>query len=145
MRGGIETAADGVVTVYASGANIFHARDSFRFVSRPAESAADTLSAQVLSLLNSHAFANAGVMARWGQEPDAPFAMVNVFPDGTACLCGRDAHGAEAKEIKLLAAGATPPVDVRIAIDSGHATGSFRPAEGSWREIGSLDLPRFLE
>src|SRR5205823_8948512 len=43
MRGGIETAADGVVTVYASGANIFHARDSFRFVSRPAESAAETL------------------------------------------------------------------------------------------------------
>jgi hypothetical protein len=81
-------------------------------------------------------------MARWGQEPDAPFAMVNVFPDGTVCLCGRDVRGAEAKEIKLVSAGATPPVEVRIAIGSGRATGSFRLAEGSWQEIGSLDTPR---
>jgi hypothetical protein len=142
MRGGIETTAtDGVVTVYASGANIFHASDSFRFVSRPATSGAETFSAQVLSLLNSHAYAKAGVMARWGQEPDAPFAMVNIFPDGTVCLCGRDARGAEAKEIKLMSAGATPPVDLRIAIDSGRATGSYRAADGPWREIGSLDTP----
>ena len=141
MRGGIETAADGVVTVYASGANIFHASDSFRFVSRPAESATEALSAQVLSLINSHTYAKAGVMARWGLEPDAPFAMVNLFPDGTICLCGREARGAEAKEIKLPAAGATLPVDVRVAINSGHATGWFRPAEGSWQEIGSLDTP----
>src|SRR5205814_9601527 len=124
----------------ASGASIFHELDSFRFVSRPAQSPAETFSAQVLLLLNSHAYAKAGVMARWGQEADAPFAMVNIFPDGTICLCARDARGATAKEIKL-PAGATPPVDLRIAIDAGRATGSFRPAEGDWQEIGSLDTP----
>lgn len=141
MRGGIERGSGGVVTVYASGANIFHTSDSFRFISRPAESASQTLTAQLLSLLNSHAYAKAGVMARWGQEPDAPFAMVNIFPDGTVCLCGRDRRAAEAKEIKLMSAGATPPVDLRIAIDSGHAKGWFRPADGSWHEIGSIDTP----
>src|SRR6266496_3926418 len=127
MHGGIETGDDGVVTVYASGADIFAARDSFCFVSRPAASAADSLSVQVLSLLNSNIYAKAGVMARWGQEADAPFALVNVFPDGTVALCARDARGATAKEIKL-PAGAIPPVNLRIAIDAGHAIGWFRRA-----------------
>jgi hypothetical protein len=141
MPGGNETSPDGVLTVYASGANIFSANDSFRFISRPADSTNQTLVARVLSLLNSHAYAKAGVMARWGNESDAAFAMANIFPDGTVCLIGRDTRGAQAKEIKLASAGATPPVDLRIVVDSGHATGSYRPADGTWQQIGSLDVP----
>src|SRR5439155_3852903 len=108
--GGIE-AENGRLTITARGRNVFGTSDDFYFVSRdlPGDGARPTLlSARVDELLDSRAYAKAGVMVRIGRagEPSyaaAPFAMINVFPDGTVAFLQRDRVGGGANELKRFA------------------------------------------
>ena len=81
-------------------------------------------------------------MARWGEgdHPDAAMAMANIFPDGTVALISRRRSGAGAIE-KKIAAGVQLPVELRLQISAGHATGMYRNNRGNWKTIGSAAVP----
>jgi glucan 1,3-beta-glucosidase len=133
---------DGSVLIMGGGSDIFGATDSCRFVSRPEHGGSADVRATILSFVDSAEFAKTGVMARWGEadHPDAAMAMVNVFPDGTVALISRQRTGAGAVEEKV-AAGVQLPVELRLQISAGHATGMYRNNTGDWKTIGSAGVP----
>ena len=133
-----EAMADGSVLIMAGGQDIFGAADTCRFVSHPEQGGSADLRATILSFVDSAEYAKAGVMARWGDgdHPDAAMAMVNMFPDGTIALITRQRSGEGAVEEKV-AAGVRVPVELRLQISAGRATGMYRNNSGDWRTIGS--------
>ncbi len=128
-----------MLILYAGGTDIFAEHDSFRFVSQPQQMRCD-LRAQVVSLLDSHIYAKAGLMARWGDSSDAPFAMVNAFPDGSIALCSRSAAGQAATETRV-SAPLDWPIQLRLAVDAAKATGFYRPPGQDWKPIGVVPVP----
>ncbi len=130
------TDAAGRVTLLAMGPDIFNANDGFRFVSRPAGTGAVDERATILSFPQADQWSKAGVMARWGEGPAAAMAMVNAFPDGTIALVTRTTTGAEATETKV-SAGVSWPVELRLQVIGGTATGTFRTPGGPWQTIGT--------
>jgi glucan 1,3-beta-glucosidase len=137
-----EVLDDGGVLIMGGGSDIFGATDSCRFVSHPEHGGSADARATILSFVDSAEFAKAGVMARWGESdhPEAAMAMVNVFPDGTVALISRRRTGAGAVE-KKAAAGVQLPVELRLQISAGHATGMYRNNRGDWKTIGSAAVP----
>jgi len=133
---------DGNVLIMGGGQDIFGSNDACRFVSRPAQGDSTDVRATILSFVDSAEYAKAGVMARWGQgdRPDAAMAMVNLFPDGTIALVVRQHEGAGAVE-KKIAAGVQLPVEVRLQISAGRATGMYRSNTGEWLTIGTESVP----
>lgn len=142
--------SDGTVTVMGGGGDIYGAADSCRFVSTLAHGGAADERATITSFLNTNEYAKAGVMARWGDgqagsadSPDAPgaaMAMVNLFPDGTVALITRSRPGSGAVEQKV-AAGVLLPVELRLKIAGGQATGMYRDNSGDWKTIGTGEVP----
>jgi endoglucanase len=133
---------DGTLVVYGGGTDIHGASDSCRFVSEAAQAPADK-SAQIKSLLDSDTYAKAGIMARWGEQPGAPMAMVNVFPGGVIALINRPRPNAAATELKIQP-GVRLPVELRLKVNSGRATGLYRDDAGTWKTIGVADVPANL-
>jgi hypothetical protein len=132
---------DGSLLVMGGGQDIFGSHDSFRFVSQkqPGESA--DVRATFLSFLDSAEHAKAGVMARWGDSSNSPMAMVNLFPDGTLALVVRPHAAAKTTEMKL-SAGVQLPVELRLQIAEGRATGMYRDNSRDWQTIGSATVPQ---
>lgn len=133
------TGEDHTLTIGAGGSDIGTNSDSCRFVSQAVHGDSDT-AAQIISLLNSAEYAKAGVMARWGDGAGAAMAMVNVFPDGTVAFMSRPKAGARSAETKLQA-GLTLPVQLRLNIATGRASGYYRDDAGQWRLIGTAVVP----
>ena len=136
------TAARGAneIEVMAGGSDINGTGDSFRFVSKPAGGAGD-VRATIASFVDTNEYAKAGPMARWGEGPNAAMAMINVFPDGTVALVSRPSDGAGTTEQKV-AAGVALPVELRLQIDNGKATASYRSARGGeWFSVATADVP----
>lgn len=138
--GGQTVASDGAITLYGGGDDIYGTHDSFRFLSCPSTNGTCDLAAAIDSFLDSSEYAKAGVMARWGDAPDAAFAMAHIFPDGDVVFCARSKAGAPATETVRYVA-ATLPVEVRIKVNAGKADGFYREAGGKWISIGSADVP----
>jgi regulation of enolase protein 1 (concanavalin A-like superfamily) len=138
-RGGASLNDKGVLTIYAGGADIFAAHDSFRFVSEPASKGTD-FSTRLLCMLDTDPYAKAGLMARWGHEPDAPFALVNAFPDGSVAMCSRPTRGAVAIE-KHVQSGSTNDLELRLTVENSQAAGYFRHGNEPWRAIAKASVP----
>jgi glucan 1,3-beta-glucosidase len=134
---------DGSLLILGGGSDIFGSTDSCRFVSHPEHGGSADLRATISSFVDSAEFAKVGVMARWGDadHPDAAMAMVNIFPDGTVALISRPRTGARAQENKI-AAGVQLPVELRLQISNGRATGMYRMNSGDWKTIGQALVPR---
>jgi len=134
---------DGSLLILGGGSDVFGSTDSCRFVSQPEHGVSADVRATISSFVDSAEFAKAGVMARWGDadHPDAAMAMVNIFPDGTVALISRPRTGARAQE-KKIAAGVQLPVELRLQISNGRATGMYRMNSGDWKTIGQALVPR---
>lgn len=141
-QGYTKALADGSVTIMGGGQDIFGASDSCRFVSRPVSGGSADVRATILSIVDSAEFAKAGVMARWGADDRAnsAMAMANVFPDGTVALVTRPSAGAKAIETEI-PANVQFPVELRLQISNGQATGMYRDNSGDWQMIGSAPVP----
>lgn len=141
--GGIE-AKDGRLIVTARGSDVFGSADNFYFVQRAAASNSKQLmTAQVDGLLESGAYAKAGVMIRFGNPTDksyasAPFVMVNVFPEGGVALLSRPSAGGPAVETKRYPG----PLPRRIGLirDSARIVGLAGDDAGNWINIGDMDV-----
>lgn len=132
--------SDGTVEVVAGGTDVNGTRDSFRFVSKPVTGDSETR-ATISHFVDSQEYAKAGVMARWGNGPGAAMAMVNVFPDGTVALVSRATDGGPTTEHKV-GAGVTLPVQLKLEVKAGKATGTYRSTRGGeWLPVGTADVP----
>ena len=80
------------VEVFGGGRDIYEGSDEFHFVSHPV--AGDfSLKAGVTVPTDTHVYAKSGLMFRASSAPDAPFVMINLFPEGR-CVCAyRDQPG----------------------------------------------------
>lgn len=138
---GLARTADGV-SITATGSDIFGKSDSFAFLQQLTPRQA-VLSARVDSLIDSAAWAKAGVMVRFGEPGStaydaAPFAMVNAFADGTVAFLYRESQGAVAQESKRYIC----PLPFRLALarDENRIDAYVESAPGSWIQIGSATL-----
>lgn len=127
------------VEVVGGGVDINATHDAFRYVAKPVSGPAG-LSATLTGFTDTDQYAKAGVMARWGDAPGAAMAMVNVFPDGTIALISRPASGGTTTEEKI-AAGVSLPVQLRLDVDNGRATASYRTDRGAWQTAGTASVP----
>ncbi|HEY0705220.1 MAG TPA: Ig-like domain-containing protein, partial [Polyangia bacterium] len=77
---GSHTESNGTFTVNGSGADIQGTADEFRFVYRSITSNTVTITARVMSLSNTHAYAKAGVMIRNGTAANAANVVMLTTP-----------------------------------------------------------------
>jgi hypothetical protein len=139
--GGVEQ-RDGHLIVTARGSDVFGNADNFYFIQSGA-SDRQMMTVQVDRLLDSGAYAKAGVMLRFGDPADpsyasAPFVMVNVFPNGDVALLHRDNSGESAKETKRHPG----PLPLRIGLmrDGPRVTAIVAGAGGNWVNIGNVEI-----
>ncbi len=92
---GLLEAPAGTYTMTASGADIWNQADEFRYAWKQL-SGDGTISAQVLSVQNTHPWAKAGVMIRETLDPGSEFAFVCVTPGNGLRFQARLTTGANA-------------------------------------------------
>jgi hypothetical protein len=100
LPGGQKVIAAGDMDIYGGGADIWQSRDQFRFIWREVDGEFE-LTATLAALAMSHEYAKAGLMIRTGNQPEAAFVMIHVFPGGGISLAHRSAAGQPVEE-KLL-------------------------------------------
>jgi regulation of enolase protein 1 (concanavalin A-like superfamily) len=133
---GATLAGNARMTLVARGTDIFGKSDNFHFTSQPV-TGDFAIETTVLELLESGRYAKAGVMLRRGTSPDAAFAFMHVFTDGTLAFCWRAAAGEAAQERKFHF-GDLP---LRIRLErKGEVVRGLYLADGQWELAGELSL-----
>ncbi|MDB5105946.1 MAG: hypothetical protein JWP91_3635 [Fibrobacteres bacterium] len=128
---------NGVLTVNASGADIWGAADAFRFVYFPVNGNAQLI-AKVTSLQNTNAWAKAGVMIRESLSAGSSNAFMAVTPASGATFQSRIGSGAVSASITT---AATVPKWVRITRVGSSFTGYVSDNGTTWTQVGSKTIP----
>jgi len=136
---GFKEGPAGTYAMAASGADIWSLADEFRYVYKRL-SGAGSISAQVLSVDNTHDQAKAGVMIRRTLDPSSPFAAVYITPGNGCRFQGRLSLGAQATSD---ASVATPeqrairaPYWVKLERDSSNNFYGYYSSDGiSWQAM----------
>ena len=127
------TAASGTHSITGSGADIWHAADGFRFVSRPISDDA-TIVARVTTQTATNPWAKGGVMIREGTAANARFAAVLLTPANGVAFQWRTAAGANAQSIETIAM--TAPRWVKLVRAGNDFTASQSDDGITWTPIG---------
>jgi beta-glucanase (GH16 family)/regulation of enolase protein 1 (concanavalin A-like superfamily) len=126
--------AAGTWTVAGSGADIWGTADQFHFASESVPGDG-SLTAQVLSVQNTNAWAKAGVMFRDSADPGAPFADVLATPANGVAFEWRPSPGAQAQDVHV--PGLSAPVWVQL-VRAGNAFSAAYSTDGAtWAPIGT--------
>lgn len=120
---------DGRLTVKGAGSDIWAEADAFHYVYRPI---AGRITAQIVTLDNTHMFAKAGVMMRDGLSSDSAHVILDVKPDGQVEFMQRSTTGGETT---YLAGGVGPWV--RLERTGTQITASTSSDGVAWTVIGS--------
>jgi hypothetical protein len=129
--GGAEVHADGTVTIYGGGSDIWGNHDEFRYVYR--EMAGDfAIQTWLTSLAVPNSFAKAGWMLRESTAPDAAHVLVHAFADGRAMLAWRS-HQGEVTHEQTLAIGGLP-VGLGLERTGGALSVRYTDADGRWQK-----------
>jgi regulation of enolase protein 1 (concanavalin A-like superfamily) len=139
LPGGQQVRSASELAIYAGGADIWGARDQFRFLWREVRGDFE-LSALVDSLAYTHDNAKAGLMIRGGQEPDAPFVMIGVLPDGQVEELHRTTRGT-AVAAKWFARSALSGLRLRLAREGDTIRTSFACTDRAWQAGSIYKLP----
>jgi RHS repeat-associated protein len=107
LAGGQSYAGDSVWTLQGGGADIWNTSDQFHYVSQSLSGDA-TISAQVASQTNTHAWAKAGLMVRASNAANAAYYAVYVTPGNGVSVQYRDSTGGSAAFQVQSVAGAAP-------------------------------------
>ena len=145
LKGGLEFRQDGEFDLYGGGNDIWGTRDDFRFLHRTLKGDG-TIEVTVHSVETVDNYTKAGLMLRAGLEPDAPFALLSIFPSGEMQIAHRVKAGAVAvgSEAKY---GTFPDLTLRITRKAGTLTFAYRTSAGVYQPIGTLPdfLPKEVE
>ncbi|HYE98644.1 MAG TPA: hypothetical protein VEJ18_07015 [Planctomycetota bacterium] len=129
---------DGIYTLSGAGADIWNTSDAFHFayVTLAGDGG---VTARVLNVDQTDAWAKAGVMIRESLAAGSPFAMAIVTPVQGAHLQFRESAGGPAG--MLMGEARAAPVWLRLA-RSGQVFSAAVSADGqSWSSIGSRTIP----
>jgi len=137
---GGQATSDEAVTVFGGGVDIYGRHDSFRFASRILQSV-DQLQATVSLPLDTNEYAKAGLMLRCGDQDDAAFVMINVFPDKTIGLCARTRRGDAATEIKHYPGLKSDTPAMKLTVRGRAVEAFFRTDVNAWESVGIVELP----
>jgi len=80
--------------LFGGGSDIWGDRDQFRFLHQPVSGDFE-ISCEIEALRDTDAYAKAGVMVRFGMEPNAAATLLSVFPSGEAQFAHRETAGKE--------------------------------------------------
>ena len=123
----------GTYMISGAGTDVWDTADQFRYVFKQL-SGAGTISAQVLSVQNTNAWAKAGVMIRESLEPGSKHAFVCITPGNGVAFQNRPTTGGPS--VNANQSGITAPRWVKV---ERSATGSFtgyHSADGvTWQPI----------
>ena len=136
-QAGSSTASGGTFTVAGSGADIWDAVDAFHFVHRPLVGDGE-LTARVVGLDPTDAWAKAGVMIRETLAADSRFAMTIVTPSNGTTLQYRTQTGGGCSLQGGPAHGA--PYWVKIVRSGELFTGSASADGATWTTIGTVTI-----
>jgi len=126
--------SNGTFTVSGSGADIWGAADSFRYVYQP-QSGDGTIVARVTSVQNTGSFAKAGVMLRETTSAGSAHVILDVRPDGSIEFMTRSATGGATS---FIAGGSqASPQWLKLARSGGTVTGSVSANGSTWTTVGS--------
>ena len=127
-------------TIRGSGADIWGASDAFQFLHRQSNQSG-VITARVVDVQATHAFAKAGVMIRASLDANAVTAILDVKPDGGIEFMTRAASGAS---MQFVEGAASPfPVWLRLGWTSDTVTASTSRDGRQWTLLcaTSLDVP----
>ena len=137
--GGCVRAGD-TIQVFGGGRDVYEGSDEFHFVSHAVEGDF-RLEAGVTLPADTHVFAKSGLMMRASLAPDAPFVMINLFPDGSCVAAHRDKPGRRFQVENLrLDPGTTA---LRLARRGASFTAAALGANGTELAARVIDLPDF--
>jgi regulation of enolase protein 1 (concanavalin A-like superfamily)/DNA-directed RNA polymerase subunit RPC12/RpoP len=130
--------AKGTFTVAGSGDDIWYQADSFRYVFQRVDGDC-TLTARVVNIKNTDAWAKAGVMIRDSLDPGSAYAMVFVSPSSGIAFQQRDHSAGPASEV-LHVPGPSAPFWIRL-VRKGDTVSGFSSADGTaWTPMGSTTI-----
>ncbi len=131
------TETNGTFTVNGSGADIAYTVDGFRYVYQPVTGDC-TVTARVLDLQNTSAFAKAGVMIRASLAPDSANAALVVTPLQGVQGVERTTDRANAQRIARTTGSA--PLWVRL-VRGGDTITAYQSADGdTWTADGAATI-----
>lgn len=128
--------ANGVFTIFGSGADTWGRGDGFQYVYQP-QQGDGTLTAHVLKIEDTDVWAKAGVMFRESTNTNSQFALAAIRPDGQAQFVWRNGTGKVAASSGL-AGGTGHPKWLKI-VRNGNSFAAFCKvnAGDKWLPVGS--------
>ncbi|WP_442889508.1 MBG domain-containing protein [Congregicoccus parvus] len=137
------TATDGY-SIAAGGADMFGARDEFRFGSQRVVGTGETR-VRVEALEGPHAWSRVGLALRTSSAPDAAHVSLIATRSNGIDLQWRSVPGGPTQNIGSMPGVAFAPVHLRLVREGGLVRG-FRSVDGaSWIEVASIALPAALQ
>ena len=134
---GSSSQVGGTFTLAGSGTDIWDATDAFQYAFQPCAGDVE-ITARVLSLDNTDAWAKAGVMIRESLAADARFAMTVVTPGNGSTLQYR-AQPAQGCSLSW-GPGLATPCWVRLTRSGNAFTGAASPDGSTWTSIGPVEI-----
>ncbi len=124
----------GTWTVSGAGSDIYGTADQFHFAAQPL-TGDGSITAQVVSLTNTNAWAKAGVMFRDSAAAGAMFADVLVTPGNGVAFEWRAATGGQANDVHIT--GLNAPLWVML-VRSGNDFSGYYSSDGvNWSQVGT--------
>ena len=123
----------GTYTMTASGTDIWDTADEFRYAFKQL-SGVGSITAKVLSVDNTNAWAKAGVMIRETLDPGSKHALMDITPGNGPSFQVRTA--ADETSFQMSQAGITAPYWVKLERDaSGTFSGSYSADGVTWHQV----------
>lgn len=133
-------AATGTFTVIGSGADIWGSADEFHYATRSVPLAGDgTITARVVSLTNTHAWAKVGIMLRETATANSKHADVFVTPGNGISMNQRSSNGANTSLVAMTS-GLQAPYWLRLTRAGNTFIGYHSPNGITWTQFGSVQL-----
>ncbi len=129
--------AGGVITLSASGVDIWNESDSFRFAYRALAGDGEII-ARVASLTNTHPWTKAGVMIRDSLAPDSAHAMTVVTPLNGTAVQRRLTAGASS--LHTPGPEVAAPYWVRLVRQGSLFSGYVSPDGVAWTLVDSVTI-----
>ncbi len=135
---GFSTYSGGVLTLNASGSDIWNPSDQFRTVYQPASGDCE-ITARLTGVTNTDLSAKMGVMVRETLAADSAHASVFVTPGSGIAFQQRIASGGASTQVAQ-SAGLTAPCWVRVRRVGNVFTAYTSPDGSAWSTLGSTTL-----
>ncbi len=133
--------SNGQIAVYGSGADIWGSADAFHYLYQRLNGNTQVV-ARVDSVVNTNAWAKAGIMIRDTLDAGSRHAFVCLTPSNGVAFQSRDTTGGSSVNANVT--GIVAPYWVKLA-RSGDQFSAYRSADGvTWTQIGTtrtIDMP----